>query len=163
MAEDFNKLRLIAKKLVRTTFQRQWQFRLDIDGAPSDLDFYVKDVSYTAREISTDEEQCGATVLTWPKGITPVRISVTMRDNMDERIRKWVIEWMDTIVYPDGTVGLPSDYVRTARKYIVAEDSSETLSDTWQVFPVSIGDISQSRDSDDFLEFPITFVQSKSE
>lgn len=159
MAEDFNKLRMTTRLLVSTEFQKQWQFRLEVDGAPKDFDLYVKDIAYGPVDVKTDEDSYGGVVMTWPLGLAPVRLSVTVRDNRDERIAHFFDEWVGKVALPDGTVGIPAEYLRKVRKYIVHDDSSETLSATWTMYPLTRGDISQSRETGDFLEFPVVFMQ----
>ena len=107
MAEDFNKLRMINKQLVQTAFQKKWLFRLDIDGAPDDFDFYVKDVAYNPRDMNTDEEQIGSMTMTWAVSQVPIKVNSTMRDNEDGRNLKFMETWFRKAVRLDGTVGLP--------------------------------------------------------
>ena len=162
MAEDFNKLRLLARKLVKTDFQKQWLFRLEIEEEPADFDLYVKDISYSPLEITTDDDTCGGVTMTWPTGRAQVKITATMRDDADARISKFIDGWSEKVVHPDGTVGLPygaDGYVRKIRVYQQRDDGSETVAGEWEMYAMSRGDISQSRESGEFLEFPVSFVQ----
>jgi len=163
MPEDFNQLRGLTRKLVKTNFQQSWQFRVEIDGFdPQDLDIYIKDVTYGPIEIETEAEKAGMHTLTYPSGTAPVGISMTMRDNQDQRIYDFVNDWCGQIVNPDGTVKLPPDYVKKWKRYSIGADSSETLRDTWDVFLTQVGDITESKDEPGFLEFPVTLIQFKS-
>jgi hypothetical protein len=159
--EDFNQLRLLAKKLVQTPFQEGWQFRLDIDdsNAPEDLDIYVKDITFGPIEIETEAVKAGMQTLTYPSGTVPVGISMTMRDNQDRRVYDWFKEWSAKMVNADGTVNLPSEYVRKAERVNLLNDNIE---DTWFVFPTKLGDITEAVDSQGFMEFPIAFIQFRS-
>jgi hypothetical protein len=161
MLEDFNQLRLLTKQLVHTPFQEGWQFRLDIDdeNAPSDLDIYVKDITFGPIEIETEAIKAGMQTLTFPTGTVPVGLSMTMRDNQDRRIYDWFTAWSKAMVNDDGTVNLPSEYVRKAERINLATDE---IQDTWFVFPTKLGDITESVDSEGFLEFPISFIQFRS-
>lgn len=162
MPEDFNKLRLLARKLVRTDFQKQWQFRLELEGEPSEFDLYVKDITYGPTEITTDDDTYGSVTMTWPTVFVPVKLTMTVRDDMDGRISKFVDAWCCKALHTDGTVGLPygpDGYVKKVRKYIVHEDGTEDLAEEWEMYALTRGDTSQSRESGEFLEFPVTFVQ----
>lgn len=166
MPEDFNKLRLVSKQLVATEFQKEWLFRLDIDGAPSDLDFYVKDVSYNPGELNTDEEQIGGMTFSWPVNRAAIKVNATMRDNEDGRVHNFMKTWFGTVVKSDGTVGLPygsSGYLKKTRVYWQKENGSETIIGEWEMYPVSLGERSQSRENCAFMEFQISLVQFATE
>lgn len=159
--EDFNRLRLTVKQLVDTPFQLSWEFRLDIDdeNAPNDLDIYVKDITYGSIEIETETIKAGMQTLTFPSGTGPVGLSMTMRDNQDRRIYDWFAAWCGKMVNDDGTVNLPSEYIRKAERINLADDK---VQDTWFMFPTKMGDTTESVDSPGFLEFPISFIQFRS-
>jgi len=162
MAEDFNKLRLINKQLVSTQFQNDWLFRLEIEGAPDDFDFYVKDISYNPREMGTDEEAVGAMTFTWPTSITPVKVTATMRDNEDGRIMLFMSTWFAKVVKPDGTVGLPyggNGYLKKVGVKWQKDDGSELGIGEWKMYPTSLGEHSHSRENCAFLEFPVSLIQ----
>lgn len=166
MQEDFNKLRSMAHQLVQTRFKHVWQFKLVIDGAPSDFDIYVKDISYGPTEIENDGVKVGGRVLTYPTGAQPVSLSMTVRDNEDERVSKWFDAWALKVAKSDGTMGLPysSDgYVKKVKRYFVDADGTEEERDTWEMFPVQRGDVTETREgTGSFLEFAITFIQFRS-
>lgn len=161
-SEDFNRLRQVSRQLVRTDFQTEWNFRLDLEGAPADFDFYVKDVSYSHFDIATDEEQCGSASYVWPTADQPLRISFTMRDNIDGRNAVFLSQWWGQVVGPDGTVGLPfgpNGYVRKAMISNIDVTGRETLSHAVNCYPIQVGDISRSRENWQFLEIPVTLAQ----
>lgn len=166
MREDFNKLRTTARRLVNIPFRHPWQFRLDIEGAPQDLDFYVKDISYGPTQIDNDPLKIGGRILTFPSSAAPVSLSMTVRDHEDERVSKWFDKWAAEAVHPDGTVGLPygaGGYVKKVRRFFVDADGSEEERDVWEMFPVQRGDVTESRDNTGtFLEFAVTFIQFRS-
>lgn len=165
MEEDFNYLRSVAKRLVKTEFKFPWQFKLDIEGAPDDLDIYVKDISYGPTQIENEPIKVGGTTITYPTGSAPVSLSMTVRDNEDERIADWFDDWAELVVHEDGTVGLPygSDgYVKKVKRIFVDADGSEEERDEWEMFPVQRGDVTESREGQGFLEFAVTFIQFRS-
>jgi hypothetical protein len=166
MKEDFNKMRTIARQLVKTDFKHPWQFKLTIKDAPEDLDFYVKDISYGPTQIENDALKVGAKTLTYPSGAAPVTLSMTVRDNEDERVSKWFDEWAGLVVNTDGTVNLPygdNGYVKDVTRYHIDADGTESERDSWEMYPVQRGDVTESRDATGtFLEFAVTFIQFRS-
>lgn len=161
-AEDFNMLRRTVRTLVATEFQMEWLFRLEITGEPSEFDLFVKDISYGIGQINTDDEQYGSSTTVWPTGRQATRISVTVREHEDGRVRDFIENWMQEVVHPDGTVGLPygpQGYVRRVRIYDLKPNGEENLSVEREMYPEQIGDASRSRENGNFMEMPITFVQ----
>lgn len=160
-AEDFNVLKQTVKKLMRTDFQKEWLFKLEIEGEPSDFDLYVKDISYGSFEITVDEEQTGGVSMAWGTSRQCEKLSVTVRDHIDGRIHKFMSEWADKVVHKDGTVGLPygvGGYVKKIKRYDIEEGGKkENLRDTWEMFPVQCGEISRSRENGAYMEFTVTF------
>lgn len=162
MAEDFNRLRMLSKKLVATDFQKDWLFRLEVEGEPADFDLYVKDVAYNPLEITTDEENYGGATMAWPTGRVPVKITATMRDDEDRRISKFFSDWCEKAVHADGTVGLPygaDGYVRKVRVYEQRDDGTETLAGEWEMYATSPGETSRSRENGSYKEFPVALIQ----
>jgi len=166
MPEDFNMLRMKVHTLVETDFKQAWAFRLDIDGQPSDMDIYVKDITFGPTEITNDPVKIGGRILTYPTGAEPVSLSMTVRDHRDEKIATFFDDWAAEVVNADGTVNLPgikgSGYLRKAKRYALNEDGTDVLRNTWEVFPVQRGDVTESREDGMFLEFPMTFIQFRS-
>lgn len=163
MAEDFNHMRMLAKKIVETEYRQAWQFAIEIDGAPEDFDFYVKDISYGPFEIETEQEKVGMATFTYPTGTQPVTVSMTMRDNMDGRIYSWFEGCVLKMVNPDGTVNLPDAYIQKWRRLpIDANNKTYGKPMELDVIPTQLGDVSESREDANSLEFPITLVQFRS-
>lgn len=166
MKEDFNKLRSIAHKLVTTNFKHPWQFRLEIKDAPKELDFYVKDISYGPTQIENDAFSVGVRALTYPTKMAPVTLSMTVRDNEEEEISKWFDEWAGKVLNTDGTANLPygdNGYVKDVTRYHIDADGTESERDSWEMYPVQRGDVTESRDATGtFLEFAVTFIQFRS-
>jgi len=178
MDEDFNKLRMISKRLVNADFQQPWQWKVEIDGLPENLlnvrngvstfDLLAKDITYSPIEFETEAIKAGSVTLTFPSGTQPVIITMTMRDLEDERLKKWFKGWakgegkIPGVANPDGTFNLPfghNGYLRELRRISLVD--SEDIQ-KWMVFPQKLGEITESVESPGFLEFPISFIQFKS-
>lgn len=165
MAEDFNKMRLMVKRLVGTDFKQAWEFKLEIEGQPEDLDIFVKDITFGPTEIANDPVKVGGRTLTYPTGAEPVSLSMTVRDHRDERIANFFDDWAAKVVNDDGTLNLPygdDGYVKKVKRYALNEDGTDDLRNTWEMFTVQRGDVTESREEGNFFEFPMTFIQFRS-
>lgn len=162
MAEDFNKLKMINKRLVQMDFQKEWLFKLEIEDAPEELDFYVKDLSLTPMEISTDEDNIGGTTMVWPTGRSAAKLMAIMRDNEKGEISAFISQWEGKAVHRDGTVGLPygdDGYLKPVTFYWLKDDAAEKIFGQWEMYPINSGEISMSRENSGHLEFQVSFVQ----
>jgi len=169
---DFNLQRLAMRKAVNTEFQRSWAYRIEIEEEPADFDLFVKDVSYGPIEITTDALKAGIQALQFPVSAEPVAISMTMRDHADQRIYNWASAWAGKVINPDGTINPPlhpeKGYVRKWSRHQLRElapsegSFREESPREWGVFITQMGDISESRSEQGFLEFPVTFIQFRS-
>ncbi len=160
--EDFNARKMLVKRLVAMDLKQSWQFRLEIDEQPADFDLFVKDITYGPTELENEPLKVGGRTLTYPVGVAPVRLSMTVREHQDERVSKWFDEWVKKVINADGTFNLPygeNGYVKKVKRYTIDKNDSEALSDTWEMYPVQRGDVTENRDEAGFLEFPITFIQ----
>lgn len=156
--EDFNTLRNTVHTLVRTPFLKSYQFRVSISGAPADFDLYAKEISYGGFDVQVDEEQVGSLTYAWPTGDGSHRLSMTLRETPDHSVWNFVHSWMRIVVHNDGTVGVPAEYIRTAHIYNLSDDGTETLWNSFDVFPSQCGEISRSREAGDFMEVPVVFT-----
>ena len=160
--EDFVKLRQIVQKAIRIPYQCGWQFRIEVEGEPPDFDFYVNDISYGPTEAETEETKIGAVTLTFITGSAPVDISLTVRDNLiDQRVKNWFDAWFAKAINQDGTVNLPTTYIKKFKRFSLTPDG-EKLTDTWDVIPIKLGDIEESREEAGAVKFPIQLKQFRS-
>jgi hypothetical protein len=156
--EDLNQLRLITRRLAQIEFAESWQWRIEIDGAPGEFDFFAKDVTYGPIEIETEAEKIGPKTFTIPTGAAPVSVSMTMKDTPERLIYNWFAEKTNKIFFGDGRVHMPIEYLLNFRRYSLTHHGDK-LTDEWQVIPTQLGDVTESREDPGFLEFPTTFVQ----
>lgn len=159
--EDFNQLRTINKKLVRTEFVQEWNFRLEIEGQPDEFDLYIKDISYNGFEYSADEEGYGSATYSWPTKELPTRMSFTARDNYDLRIAKFLHAWAGKVGTGKGTIGVPlgkDGYLKKVRNYHVKSSGEEIPLYDMLAYPLQLGDCTRSHDNGAFMEMPVTLV-----
>ncbi len=81
--------RRMVKQLVQTPFQQGWQFRVEIDGQPSDLDIYVKEVTYGGLTIEYEAKQIGSQTLNAPVNKTAGLVTLIVRDHEDGRVAEF--------------------------------------------------------------------------
>ncbi len=161
--EDFNRLRTIALRMAKTPYREPWQFRLEVEGYPEDdFDLLVKEITYGPTEIETEQEIAGIQILTFPIRAAPVGVTMTMRDHEDRRVSKWFDARVAKMINADGTVNLPVDYVFEIRRFSLLHSGKEEETDLWEVIPTQLGDVTESKDGEGLLEFPITFIQFRS-
>lgn len=162
-AEDFNKLRQLNKKLVHTDFVQDWNFKLKLGGQPADFDLFVKDVTISGFEISTDEERYGGATFVWPTGDNPATLSFTAREHYDLRISQFLWEWGGKATTEGGTVGLPVgagvSYARKCILYNITTQGEEKPFLQMFGYPVHVGDITRSHENGNFMELPVTIQQ----
>lgn len=157
------RLRRISHQLVTTPFQAGWQYRVEVDGQPSDLDIYVKDITYGAFSIEYEAKEIGTQSIHNPTHKTAGLVTLTVRDNQDARVEAFFTKAAKKVVNPDGTVNLPHEYLLGMRLYYLSEDGSEKLAHEWEVAPAECGEITRSRSSlNEFVSFPISFQKYKS-
>ncbi len=164
---NMERLSRIADQLSRTPFQAGWQWYVEIEGQgitqPNGLQLYLKEISYEPITIETKEINIGSTKLTYPESAAPVDVTMMCRDHIDQRIYNWAKLQALKVVHPDGTVGIPSEFLLDWRRYSLSEESENmVLTEDIPVFITGVGEISESREDAKFLEFPITYKQFRS-
>lgn len=153
-----SRLRRVSKQLVETPFQQGWQYRVEIEGQPSDFDIYGKDITYGAFSIEYESKEIGTQSIHNPTHKTAGLVTMTVRDHADGRIEKFFIAAASRVVNPDGTVNLPHEYLLKMNLYYLQEDGSEALAHEWEVSPAECGEISRSRSAlNEFVSYPISF------
>lgn len=153
-------MRTFSKKMVQTAFREVWQFRVEVDDAPGDWDLYCKEIVQTPIELEANTQRVGAHYLSYLSSAQPVSLSMTMRDNEDGRIYDWFSDWVDTVVYPDGTWGLPVDYLKTLKIYVRDNQGGEYLRQELRVQPMVLGEITETVErTGSLLEFPVTLLE----
>jgi len=171
MAEDFNRLKRISRRLVHAPFQHPWEFRLEISGMAeslsrrtdgvSDFDLLVKDISYGSITIETEVIKAGGITLTFPVGTEPVTMTMTIRDFKTRPFYRWFRdEWVPLVVNPDGTFNLPTQYLKKVSRISLSDPKDI---ETWYMLPTKIGDVTESVEADGFLETPVTMIQFRSQ
>lgn len=148
--------RRTVRQLVETPFQQGWQFRVEIDGQPSDFDVYVKDVTYGSFTIEYEATQVGTNTINAPLHKTAGTVTMTVRDHQDGRVEAFFTKLSKKVINDDGTINLPANYLVKMRLYLLSDDGAETLNKQWEVSVAECGEITRSRSAlNEFVSFPI--------
>ena len=150
----------IAKRMVKAQFAEPWQFRVEIEDAPKDWDLLCKEVSQTPYELEHAQQRIGAHYLSYLNGVQSVVVTMTMRDNEDGEIFEWFKEWVDSIVNPDGTWNVPSEYLKTLKLHRLSHAGKASVRQELRVQPLTMGELTETVDrTGALLEFPISVVE----
>ncbi|MBE0505916.1 MAG: hypothetical protein IBX50_04240 [Marinospirillum sp.] len=162
MVGDLNMIkamRQINKRMVNTAYRHPWQFRIEMDQAPKDFDLFVKSISQEPYTLETNPFMAGATPIHYPSAAQPVTLAMTCYDHEDERMYRWMEDRVNMVVNADGTWNLPIDYLITCKVFRRLYDGSEVLRQHMRLVPLVLGEITESVDAKESLEFPMTFVE----
>ncbi len=138
----------------------------------ADFDMYVKDVTYDPIAIEMEAEKIGGHTFNFPIAVSPTTITMTMRDNSKREIYEWFKKITGNIIDTDGTIKPLGEIEFLLKKYNLGADGkrlkvvdkekvSPESCDSWWVIPTKLGEITESRDECGNIEFPIVFVQSR--
>lgn len=153
-----DKQRRIVKQLVETPFQQGWQFRVECDEQPSDLDIYVREITYGGTTIEYETKVIGAVSMTSPNTKTAPIITLTVRDHEDGRVVKFLDKKCNNVVNKDGTVNLPAQYLFKLRLFRLMSNDAEKLDTEWLVSAASWGEVTRDRSAPgEFVSLPATF------
>lgn len=162
---DANLIRLqrqISKRMVETEYRLPWQFRLEIEEAPQNFDILVKEISQEPFTIQTDAFNIGAIPFNIPKTSEPVTLTATCYETEDESIYRWFESRVGKVVNSDGTFNHPAEYLLKCKIYRRMKDGSEVLRQNMLMIPTKLGSLTESLDSKENLEFPLTFMEFRS-
>lgn len=149
----------ISKRMAATDYRMPWQFRIEMDEAPKDFDLLVKSISQAPITIETTPFMAGGKTINMPTGVAGVSLALTCYDTEKEEMYKWMEKRLGLVKNKDGTWNLPIDYLINCKIYRVFGDKEEELRQKMKLIPLVIGDITESLDAKELLEFPLTFVE----
>lgn len=139
-------------------FAQGWQFSVEIDGLYG-ADFFAKDITYHDYSVEYEPVKIGGGTIQQPVGREPGQITMMVRDTVDGIVMDWFKEAKARVVNPDGTVNIPNSYLMNIRIYRILTAGVTALETELTVFPVTVGDVTYSRDQvTEFKSFPMTFA-----
>lgn len=159
---DANLTRLmkqISSRMVQTAYRLPWQFRLEISEAPANFEVLVKEISQEPFSIQTDTFNIGSIPFSIPNASEPITLTATCYDTEDEAIYRWFESCIGKVVNQDGTFNHPAEYLLTCKIYRRMQDGTEVLRQNMRMIPLKLGALTESFESKENLEFPLTFVE----
>lgn len=132
-------------------------------GSALDINMFATDVSYNAYAVQGDSVLVGSGSFDNVTNSDRTEMRVTTMDNAYGEVKRWFKERHDVMCHPDGTFGLPIDYlfrVDVLQAYCdeSVENAQNGLVDTFIMRPGGM-DIDLSRREDALQEVQMTFVE----
>lgn len=144
--------------LNKMLFAQGWMFAVEIDGLTG-ADFFAKDITYHDYSVEYEPVKIGGGTINQPTGREPGSITMMVRDTTEGLVMSWFKDAKAAVVNADGTVNLPSSYLLNIRIYRLLSAGLTELECEMTVFPVTVGDVTYSRDQvTEFKTFPMTFA-----
>lgn len=160
--------REIFERMAAADYEKKnlWCIRVtNLDGGSLGLDFnfFATDVGYAPFAVAGDAIQIGSGFMDNPNADERVEMRVTTLDDSYGTIKRWFRDRMARMVYPNGLMGLPGDYLfRVEVMHAYADESAygsgQALWDTYIMRPGTI-EYEKSRREDGLSELQMTFVQ----
>ena len=136
----------------------QWAVEIEADDAPIDFDLYVKDVDFGAGSIDVDTFKVGGGSIAFPTSSNASEIVLTLRDDQDMTIDKWMDMRLAKVKNKDGTINIPADYIFKIHFFTLNDDGQRKPYKNYQVFPIKKGNMNFSREGRNTLHsFPLIF------
>lgn len=148
---------------LKRNIRSAWEFTIDIEGAPDELNIYARDLSYDPIAINVADYAIGSKQFSLPDSTEKNTLVVTVRDTQEKKLYNWCKEWAADIVHTDGTFGIPIKYLKKIMVYSTTDKAKDPSPD---IFPdmmlTNLGAINPDRSNrTGYLEFQITLTQYK--
>lgn len=132
-------------------------------GDPLDINMFATDVSYPAFTVQGDAVQVGTGSFDTVTGSERREMRVTTLDDMQGSVKNWFWERHNAMCHPDGTSGLPVEYVFRVDVLHAffderADGATQGRVDTFVMRPGAM-DHDKSRRDDGLEEVQMTFTQ----
>jgi hypothetical protein len=90
---------------------RDWNPPAGMEDISKKFNMFAVDISLGARTITSEAKPIGMGSMDVVNGIDPSEIRVTTYDDANGTVKKWFEAKYKQIAHPDGTVGVPADYL----------------------------------------------------
>lgn len=155
---DMKRQKQMVKAALRIMYAQGWQWTVEVDGF-TDFQMFAKELNYSPITIESDSKQIGGCMFNLPTSNQVGQVTITVRDTGDEKIKKWFTARAGRVINGDGTFNEADKYLMGLRIYSIQDDGSINLSDSYDVYPGTLGDISRGRDQiSEFLSYPLSFT-----
>lgn len=136
--------------------------KADISKPLANLNLLTTSVSYAGLTISGDNQKIGGGSIHIPTNREVPEIRLTVYDDQNGSIKRWFYARADAMINPDGTHGIPMDYlmkIQIIHGFVndMVTGSENAWVDTYVVKPTSL-EIDKSRQDDALDELQITLT-----
>lgn len=139
-----------------------WEFKLEIEEAPPELDLLAKDLEYGPIAITEETKEIGGIQSSQLTGTERVTLTITIRDDKTRKNYNYFKKWAGEMVHADGTFGLPIDYLREVKIYNNSNSEWDQEPEVYLMKPITVGDITKDRsNTTQFNEFPVVLTEHK--
>lgn len=121
------------------------------------VNLFAIECSYNGVQLGWEPGKIAGGFTQVPTGVDPVELRLTCYD-VDGEIKQWFDLLRLTVVAPDGTFGLPSQYANNITVTHGAVQENYGYSGTWPMVPVSC-ETNLARSADEFTTVNLTFTQ----
>ena len=143
--------------------QHSSKFELEIEGAPPDLKFFVREVTMSVGSLEIEEISSGALRFGLPRNATVSRVELTIQIDREGRVVEYFKNWRYQVLKRDGTFGIPfgaNGYVRQASIFALNDDYQPSyVFLRLQVYPETLGQLNFTVKNIEALELQLTLVQ----
>jgi hypothetical protein len=132
-----------------------------IDAGEVKFNLFATDVSYAPYTITGDTQKVGSATANLVTGSEPVELSITTLDDIAGTLKKWFERRASLTVHPDGTVGLPAEYlikIRIVHSFVTSETAAGGHGVAGYYRPANL-QLGLSRRDDALEELQMTFSQ----
>jgi len=136
--------------------------KADLGKPLANLNMLTTSVSYAGLTISGDNQRIGGGSMHLPANREVPEIRITVYDDQEGSIKRWFYTRADIMINPDGTHGLPIDYLmkmQIVHGFVndMVTGSENAWVDTFVVKPTSL-EVDKSRQEDGLDELQITLT-----
>lgn len=134
----------------------------EIEGAPKDLDLYVRDVSYGHGTIESKKLSIANGEIAFPDKKSAGSVTAVFYDNENGTVSEFIGSLQKKIFNDDGTVNLPVEYLFKLAIYRFRNDATRYKEIEWDVYVEENTDYSADNAKRERGTFSVTFQKYKS-
>ena len=126
--------RKIALSRMKINYQRDFMWKMEIDGQPSDLNLFSNQISYGKGSIESKSINIRTGDINMPEKRTAGEVTAVFEDEDTGRISEFITSLQRKIFNPDGTGNLPIEYLFRLKIYRLMNNGEWRLDKKWMVY-----------------------------
>lgn len=115
-------------------FRQDCNYRAEIEGAPANMDLFIRDISYGMGSIESRKLSIANGEIAYPDKRTAGSVTAVMHDDENCTISQFIASKQAKIFNSDGTVNLPVEYLFKLAIYRIRSDGTEYKEVEWDVY-----------------------------